>query len=82
MLGLRGIVMNEPGDVLIGWREALAADRPVVVDARTDPEVPPLPPHVSFDQARSYMSALLKGDPHAGRTLRQSFRQIFPGLGS
>ena len=43
LLGLKGIVMKKPEDIAPGWEEALSADRPVVVEAFTDPEVPPLP---------------------------------------
>ena len=54
--------MTETGDVGTGWDRALAADRPVVVEAYTDPEVPPLPPHIELDQARKYMSSIVHGD--------------------
>jgi pyruvate dehydrogenase (quinone) len=49
------------------WDEALHADRPCVLDVKTDPKVPPLPPHVTYEQAKSYAQALLKGDPEAPR---------------
>ena len=45
------------------WEEALAADRPVVLEAKTDPEVPPLPPHITLKQAKAFTSTLLSGDP-------------------
>ena len=48
------------------WDEALAADRPVVLEVKTDPEVPPLPPHISFEQAKNFMSTLQQGDPDEG----------------
>jgi pyruvate dehydrogenase (quinone) len=41
------------------WGQALAADRPTVLDLRTDPSIPPIPPHATFEQAMT----LLKGDP-------------------
>jgi pyruvate dehydrogenase (quinone) len=47
----------------------------VVYEAVTDPEVPPLPPHITLEQAKALSSALLAGDPHAGRIVRQSFKQ-------
>jgi pyruvate dehydrogenase (quinone) len=75
MLGLRGIRVDDPDAVGAAWDEALAADRPVVLEAVTDPEVPPLPPHITIEQARALTSALRKGDPHAGRILKQSFKQ-------
>jgi pyruvate dehydrogenase (quinone) len=73
-LGLKGIRVDAPGDVGPAWEEALAAKRPVVYDAVTDPEVPPLPPHVTLDQGFSMMKALLKGDPEARRVVRESFK--------
>jgi pyruvate dehydrogenase (quinone) len=57
------------------WDEALGADRPVVIEAITDPEVPPLPPHITIEEAQSFTYALLRGDPHAGRMITQSAKQ-------
>ncbi len=75
MLGLKGIRVDRPDQVGPAWDEALAADRPVVYEAITDPEVPPLPPHITIEQAKALTSALLAGDPHSGRIVRQSFKQ-------
>lgn len=75
LLGLKGIRVESPEQVGPAWDEALAADRPVVYEAVTDPEVPPLPPHITIEQAKALTSALLAGDPHAGRIIRQSFSQ-------
>ena len=75
MLGLVGIRVDSPDQVGQAWDRALAADRPVVYEAVTDPEVPPLPPHITIEQARALSSALLKGDPNAGEIMKQSFRQ-------
>ena len=66
---------DSPDQVGAAWDEALAADRPVLVEAVTDPEVPPLPPHITIEQAKALMSALAAGDPDAGRIVRQSFKQ-------
>jgi pyruvate dehydrogenase (quinone) len=74
MLGLRGIRVDSPDRVADAWDEALAADRPVLYEAITDPEVPPLPPHISMQQATSLSKALLKGDPNAGQIVRQSLK--------
>jgi pyruvate dehydrogenase (quinone) len=73
LLGLKGIRVDSPDQVADAWDEALAADRPVLYEAVTDPEVPPLPPHITLDQASQLTRALLQGDPAAGRILRQSF---------
>ncbi|HEX3317929.1 MAG TPA: thiamine pyrophosphate-requiring protein [Solirubrobacteraceae bacterium] len=71
LLGLKGIRVDDPDDVGDAWDEALAADRPVVYEAITDPEVPPLPPHIKMDQAKKMAQALV-GDPARGRIMRQS----------
>jgi pyruvate dehydrogenase (quinone) len=75
LIGLRGIRVDSPEQVGPAWDEALAADRPVVYEAVTDPEVPPLPPHITIEQARALSSALLSGDPNSGRIVRESFKQ-------
>jgi pyruvate dehydrogenase (quinone) len=74
MLGFHGITMRNPTDIGRGWDEALRADKPVVINAYVDPEVPPLPPHITFEQATSYMTALFKGEPHAARAIKQSLK--------
>ncbi len=75
MLGLKGIRVDSPDRVGPAWDEALNSDRPVVYEAVTDPEVPPLPPHITIEQAKALTSALLSGDPDAGRIVKQSFSQ-------
>jgi pyruvate dehydrogenase (quinone) len=75
LIGLKGIRVEAPDQVAGAWSEALAADRPVVIEAITDPEVPPLPPHITIEQAQSFMYSLLRGDPHAGRMIAQSAKQ-------
>jgi pyruvate dehydrogenase (quinone) len=73
VLGLKGIRVERPEDVGPAWDEALAADGVVVYEAITDPEVPPLPPHIKFEQAKKLAKAL-PGDPHTGRIIRQSVK--------
>ena len=75
LIGLKGIRVDDPEQLGPAWDEALAADRPVVLEAITDPEVPPLPPHITFDQARALTSALRKGDSGARGIVRQSFKE-------
>ena len=64
---------------------ALAADRPVLVECHTDPEVPPLPPHITLQQAMHFMSTLAKGDQREGNMIvgaaRQVIGSILPGHG-
>jgi pyruvate dehydrogenase (quinone) len=63
-LGLHGINVDKPDQLGPAWDQALAADRPTVLDVRTDPNVPPIPPHVTFEQAKDTAEAMLKGDPN------------------
>jgi pyruvate dehydrogenase (quinone) len=80
MLGLRGIFVDSPEKVGPAWDEALRADRPVVYEAYVDPEVPPLPPHITLEQARAFTSAVLEGDPERGKFISRSIEQLFPGM--
>jgi pyruvate dehydrogenase (quinone) len=72
-IGLKGIRVERPDDVGPAWDEALAAPGPVLYEAITDPEVPPLPPHIKFEQAKKLAKAL-PGDPHASRIIRESIK--------
>jgi pyruvate dehydrogenase (quinone) len=75
LIGLAGVRVENPEDVGDAWRQAFAADRPFVIDAVCDPNVPPLPPHIRADQARSLVAALRKGDPEARGVITQSFKE-------
>jgi pyruvate dehydrogenase (quinone) len=72
-IGIRGIRVERPEDVAPAWEEALATPGPVLYEAITDPEVPPLPPHIKFEQAKKLAKAL-PGDPHKGRIVKESFK--------
>jgi len=76
MLGLGGVRVDRPDAVGAAWDQAFASDRPFVIDALTDPNVPPLPPHITLDQARSFTSAILKRDVEAIGLLRQTFKDV------
>ena len=80
LLGLRGIRVETPERIGPGWDEALSSDRPVVYEAVTDPEVPTLPPHISFEQAKHFMSSMVKGDPHRGHIIKQTFKDAIEGV--
>jgi len=70
-LGLKGIELTDSQKIGAAWESALSADRPVVIDAHCDPDVPPLPPHITFEQAKGYLSSIFKGDPNLGQSARQ-----------
>src|SRR5207248_4913808 len=74
LLGLEGIRVDSPDAVGPAWDRALSADRPVVLEACTDPEVPPLPPHITLEQAKAFAAALRKGDPNVRGMIRQTIR--------
>jgi pyruvate dehydrogenase (quinone) len=80
LIGLKGIYVDNPGQLGVAWDEALAADRPVVLEVKTDPNVPPLPPHITLEQARKFMSALLEGDPSEAGIIAQTGKQVLSGL--
>ena len=75
-LGLRGIRVDDPGAIADAWDRALSADRPTVVEAVTDPNVPPLPPHIKLEQAKKFATTLLKGDPDEAGVIMQTAKQV------
>lgn len=80
LLGFKGIYVDDPAKMGAAWDEALAADRPVVLEVKTDPEVPPLPPHIQLQQARSFMTTLVKGDSREGNILVDTARQVLSSI--
>ncbi len=72
-LGLKGIVVRDPEKIGARWDEALAADRPVIMNVYANPNVPPLPPHVTFKDARNFLSML-------GSVLKNSAKQVLAGV--
>jgi pyruvate dehydrogenase (quinone) len=81
LIGLRGIRVDRPEQVGPAWDAALASDRPVVLEAMVDPNVPPLPPHVTLAQAKNFGMSLLKMDPEERSIIKQAVQNLFPSLG-
>ncbi len=83
LLGITGIRVDRADAVADAWSQAFASDRPVVLEMVTDPNVPPLPPHVSMKNARNYFSALLHRDPDAlaliKATMKETWASQVPG---
>lgn len=79
-LGLIGLRVEDPDRVGAAWDEALRADRPCVLDMVTDPDVPPLPPHLTYEQAKKYAKSLAAGDPNAAGVIWQSAKQALQGI--
>jgi len=80
LIGLKGIFVDNPDRMASAWEEALSADRPVVLEVKTDPNVPPLPPHITLAQAKSFLSTLLKGDPEEGNVLIDTAKEVLSGI--
>ena len=80
LIGLRGIFVDHPGRLASAWEEALSADRPVVLEVKTDPNVPPLPPHITLAQAKAFTSTLMKGDPEQGSMLLDTAKEVLSSV--
>jgi pyruvate dehydrogenase (quinone) len=64
-MGIPGIVVEHDDDIGPAWDRALGADGPIVLDVRCDPEMPPIPPHATYEQIKELTTAILRGDPEA-----------------
>ncbi len=82
-LGLGGIPVTDPDELGRAWDEALAADRPVLLDVHCDPNVPPIPPHATFEQVKAAAESVLKGDPDAfalvSEGIKTKLQEFVPG---
>jgi pyruvate dehydrogenase (quinone) len=75
LIGLKGIYVDDPKDLAGAWQEALSADRPTVLEVKTDPEIAPLPPHISLKEAKQFMFAMTKDDD-AAHVIADTARQV------
>ena len=75
LIGLKGIYVDDPDELGGAWDMALSADRPVVLEVKTDPEIAPLPPHITFKQAKKFMFSMAKDDD-AGHVIKDTARQV------
>jgi pyruvate dehydrogenase (quinone) len=82
LLGLKAVRVDSPEAVRPAWEEALAHDGPVLYEAVTDPNMPPLPPQIRFETARNMTRAFLRGDPAARDIVRHTIRAARSDLGS
>jgi pyruvate dehydrogenase (quinone) len=76
LIGLKGIYVDDADQMGAAWEEAFASDCPVVLEVKTDPNVAPLPPHITLAQAKAFASTLMKGDPDQGNVLIDTARQV------
>jgi pyruvate dehydrogenase (quinone) len=82
-IGLHGVNVDTADGVAPAWEQGLAADRPSVLDIRCDPDVPPIPPHATFDQIKAVAGSALKGDENTWGFVKQGLKhkvqQYLPG---
>lgn len=74
-IGLGGITVTSNDELIAGWDTALAATVPTVLDVHCDPNVPPIPPHATLEQAKSTISAVLHGDEDRWDFIKQGVKQ-------
>ena len=74
-IGLGAITVSQPDQIGSAWEQALSADRPFVIDAICDPDIPPIPPHATIEQMLDSAKAILAGDEDSWGMLRTGIRQ-------
>ncbi|HVV09201.1 thiamine pyrophosphate-requiring protein [Amycolatopsis sp.] len=74
LLGFDVVAVDDPDQLGPAWDRVLSADRPSLIDVRCDPEVPPIPPHATFEQMKSTAESVLKGDPSAWHLMWQGLK--------
>ncbi len=83
LIGLHGIKVSKSSEIEGAWREALSADRPVIISALTDPNEAPLPPHITLEQAQKFAKSILAdpqgGLPGAVESVREKVHEFLPG---
>jgi pyruvate dehydrogenase (quinone) len=72
--GLQTITIGKPGQIGPAWDQALSADRPTLLDVHTDPDIPPIPPHATFEQAKDAAEAMLKGDENRWGVIKEGVK--------
>ncbi|SFC66032.1 pyruvate dehydrogenase (quinone) [Nocardioides terrae] len=73
-IGLGALTVTDPAELPGAWAQALAADRPFVLDVHCDPDVPPIPPHADLQQMKNVAAALAKGDTSRWGVIKEGLR--------
>lgn len=76
ILGLKGIKVDRPEDLGTAWEAVLTADRPAVLEVVVDPDVPTIPPHITFSQMVKFSKTLFKVDAHEAGIITQTFKDL------
>ena len=72
--GALGIKVEHAADVRAAVQQALGHDGPALVDVNVNPDEPPLPGKVEYDQAKKFAQAFLKGQPRKATIATTLFR--------
>jgi pyruvate dehydrogenase (quinone) len=82
-IGLHAITVTDPEKLGDAWDAALSASRPTVLDVHCDADVPPIPPHATFEQMKDTATALIKGDPSRWEVMKTGIKtkaqEFMPG---
>lgn len=85
-IGLNAVTVERPDEIGPAWDRALSADKPTVIDVYVDPDMPPIPPHATFEQAKDSAESMLKGDPNFAGVMKQGIKtkaqEFLPHKGS
>lgn len=76
---MKGFFCDNPEKISQTWDEALACDRPCLVEFYTDPNVPPLPPHITLAEARAFMGSMY-GEPELASVLTNTAKEVVASL--
>ncbi len=79
LLGFKGIYCDDPEQIGAAWDEALASDRPVIMNMKADPNVPPLPPHITLKDAKNFVT-MMGDEPELGSVIKNSAKQVLAGI--
>jgi pyruvate dehydrogenase (quinone) len=79
LIGLKGLFVDHPDQIGPAWDEALRSDVPVVLEVKTDPEVPPLPPHITWKQMKNFMISTPL-DPEAGSIIKNTAKEVLASV--
>ena len=80
LIGLKGIYVDDPKKLSAAWDQALASPIPVVLEVKTDREVPPLPPHITLEQAKKFMNTIQQGDSDEGGMVKGAMSQVLASV--
>jgi pyruvate dehydrogenase (quinone) len=80
--GAFGIKVVRPGELPDAIRQALSHDGPALVDVNVNPEEPPMPGKVEYEQAKKFAQAFLRGQPHKATIATTLFKDQIQQLRS